>query len=530
MIKKRLFTAALIAAIVIVTIPAAFAETNTGSVLYYGSGVGTGGDDTAAFQAALDSAVSSIFVPAGNYSVSSVNIPEGKTLYGSGRGKTNIYSRGDADDFMFTIGHMAAMRDISLINEGDKKIGIHSGLWEIKREPPDTGSIYLDLFGITITDMSIVGFKQHAIAMDHVGLRTITDTMWENGSCGFRISRVRVDDIGAQGINITQSKYGIVENCYVTNADSGIQFWNGSAERTIEWPNPGRGHYKFIGNTVKHVAEGGIWGARAEHVLIQNNFIEDCGDVGLDLERCFDSKILDNTAINYHNAGISLFFSCENIEIARNRVINKSNHTRNRAGIWLVGQNLTPTEQAGGWAYDYGHKNISIHSNTIYTYLNSGKTNTSQPAILIVNRITNNQGNVLSVTASNNVFLGGSGLCHRTSSSSDTNGTLYTNNVSISKRDAVVTSGTNQTATPLTLSLADNTLSITNNTTDRSIITCPAIVVKKDGVLKNIYYADVTVQPQGTQSISADIPAGDDVTVEYVSFDCMEAMTKFMVY
>lgn len=174
------------------------------------------------------------------------------------------------------------------------------------------------------------------------------------------IKDCRFIDIGLS-MNLQFSHDIKVEGNYVRNAKlHGMQFWG-----NWNWQNQDCSNIQFVGNTIIDGGAGAIWGAGGKRIVMANNIIDGAVDVGLDLEWCTDSTITGNTVRRCKNGGIALFFSCENIAITGNSVLNDYPIEDEKAtwwvrsGIWLTYTNKEEFKN------DTGHKNVTIVGNSI---------------------------------------------------------------------------------------------------------------------------------------------------------------------
>jgi len=209
-------------------------------------------------------------------------------------------------------------------------------------------SLPSDTSNVTLENLQILDCPRCAIGLDHA-----RDVVIRN--CHFE----RI----ALGVNVLFSRNVRVQDNTVIDAKiHGLQFWG-----NWKWQQQAAENLLFSGNTVIHGGNCCIWGSGARHVILSNNFVDDCKDVGLDLEWCSDSVISANIAQRCKNAGIALFFACRNVAITGNSVVNDALITPDdakadwwvRSGIWLTYPNRRD------FPSDHGHQNISIVGNTI---------------------------------------------------------------------------------------------------------------------------------------------------------------------
>lgn len=140
----------------------------------------------------------------------------------------------------------------------------------------------------------------------------------------------------------------------------GIQFWG-----NWKWETKDISDAIITGNRVTNGGAGAIWGTGAQRVVVANNIVDGAEDVGIDLEWCDHASITGNVVRNCKNAGISLFFSCHDLAISGNTILNDypiddpDAEWWVRAGIWLTYPNR------GQFPNDDGHRNVAITGNLI---------------------------------------------------------------------------------------------------------------------------------------------------------------------
>ncbi|MDR3456248.1 MAG: glycosyl hydrolase family 28-related protein [Verrucomicrobiae bacterium] len=104
----------------------------------------------------------------------------------------------------------------------------------------------------------------------------------------------------------------------------GIMWWGGDSNLSVNGAlaNPRWARRIHIGtNSVSNAGQGGIWGSMGQNVTIERNEINYCGDVGLDLEGCFNSVAQYNYVTNGVNGSLATFYSASNVLFAFNTVV-----------------------------------------------------------------------------------------------------------------------------------------------------------------------------------------------------------------
>ena len=317
-------------------------------------------NDTAAFEKALAGG-GSIYIPAGTYLLGPerLNIPKNLVIRGDGRATVLKPVKGTAE--LFTLNSGAQMRNLSIDGRDVKKGSVSNGLIVVRRADD-----------CLIDSVYVKDCDRAAVMTDHAN-----DLIIQN--CDFR-------KVGLGISLIFSNRVKVLNNTVVDARVHGIQFWGSKGS------GKGKEHEKilsedliFANNYVKNGGGGAIWGAGGRRVIMNNNIVDGCRDVGLDPEFCEDVVISGNTARNCYNAGISLFFTCKRVTITGNTVYNNATpNPKQKAAIFTMIQGKLSKEEmklpwyvrSGIWlvppnrekmATDTGHEDITIVGNTIYT-------------------------------------------------------------------------------------------------------------------------------------------------------------------
>jgi len=285
-------------------------------------------DDSAAFNRALAKCAGELFVPAGRYHVAGVKVPDGTLVRGVGV-KSVIVMPPDVEAAILP-GNDCTLTGLRFIGSpADKASPIQKGLVLLR---------YVS--GVTLTGLVFEDSPRSGIITDHAKYFRITDS---------RFSGVAI------GIHLVFSDHGLVSGNFVRDAKThGIQFWGNWEFRSKESSD-----LVLTGNHIQNAGGGGIWGTGGVRVVMSGNVVDGAGDVGLDYEWCDDSSIVGNTVRNAANAGISLFYGCENIAISGNSVVVTEGKEGLRYGIWLTDPDRPKFPQ------DLGHRVIAITGNTV---------------------------------------------------------------------------------------------------------------------------------------------------------------------
>lgn len=96
----------------------------------------------------------------------------------------------------------------------------------------------------------------------------------------------------------------------------GIQWWGGDANLNADGAvanerktTRGVTH----GNIVRNINGGGIWGSMGQYLALGPDVVENCGDVGVDLEGCYDAVVNVGSIKDCTNGGIATFFAARNV-------------------------------------------------------------------------------------------------------------------------------------------------------------------------------------------------------------------------
>ena len=290
-------------------------------------------DDTEAFVAALAGG-GNVYVPAGTYRLTGLQIPSDTTFYGDGPassflevtdagGRITVESSCQVEDLHFT------------------------GVPNYEPGGSASGLIYVSALNVAFDNVAVEDYRNAGIEVHEGHHIEITNSHFEKLAWGMHI-------VSVKNVNV-------IDNRLIDIGQHGIQFWGNYNFQEMLCED-----LVFKGNHITNVPGGAyLWGTGAKRVLMLNNIGDGgAGDVGFDLEWCYDSAIIGNYAENVRNAGIALFLSCKNIEIRENTVKVHSGPAGwvwgdLRLGIWLTATNT------GIFPGDMGHENVSMTGNTV---------------------------------------------------------------------------------------------------------------------------------------------------------------------
>ncbi|MDR1279391.1 MAG: right-handed parallel beta-helix repeat-containing protein [Opitutaceae bacterium] len=319
-------------------------------------------DDTAAFRAALASADKVINVPAGTWLIKErLVVPESVTLRGIGSASVikpeNIKT-------VFVPGSFVVLSDLKFDGEKVPEGSFNDDGLILSQKTKD----------IDLARLEFTGVDRVCIMLRDVDRA--------------RIRGNRFGKIGMAAHLVYSSRVAIQDNFIADARLHGIEIWGcwrTGKRPDMKWVERKSEDIIVTGNHVKNGGAGAIWGTGIKRAIFANNIVDGAEDVGLDLEWSQDSVIANNSVRNSKNGGVALFFSCENISITGNTIINDHPITGKdldaawwvRSGIWLTYPN--PNDFPG----EPGHRNITITGNTIHCIGGEGEKSGGRRAIWI---------------------------------------------------------------------------------------------------------------------------------------------------
>lgn len=135
------------------------------------------------------------------------------------------------------------------------------------------------------------------------------------------------------GIYLNYLRDAKIINNKISYLAHGITFWGGNVG--LPYYNE-KNMLHFVkdvlisNNNIYKVKAGGIWGGRASNIIVSNNIINICGDVGIDFEGCIDC-IADSNISNDCIAGcLANFHFSDNIIFSNNKCCDNSILSTNR--------------------------------------------------------------------------------------------------------------------------------------------------------------------------------------------------------
>ena len=150
----------------------------------------------------------------------------------------------------------------------------------------------------------------------------------------------------AQHITVAASSFS---NCL-----HGVEFF-GSSALSAEGVATFVQDMAITGCTAENIRGAAFWGSRGRRITVTGCSVKSCADIGIDFEGVHSGAITGNVVQGGTNAGISLFYDCQDVTIAGNSVLIDGTGSGNSYGIWLTAQGV-----------DRGyHRNIAITDNTV---------------------------------------------------------------------------------------------------------------------------------------------------------------------
>jgi hypothetical protein len=258
-----------------------------------------GGDDTQAFQAAVNAA-RNVYVPACDFHITSpVNVPTDTRIHGDGAASRLIASAPGMYAILDAVG-------------------------------PNDGAVY----DVVVEWLGFQGSNEpwhHAFRARWGQRIRFSDNVVRNtgimnvdNSDGVEVLRNDGSAAivgGLHGVDLNFARNVTVRGNTVSYYEAGIQWWGGQADPA----EPGFSRVKLTGghqienNTVTHTSAG-IWGGNGEHITVSFNNVQICADVCLDAEGSDDVQFVENTAKYAGTSVLASFFYSTNILFANNTV------------------------------------------------------------------------------------------------------------------------------------------------------------------------------------------------------------------
>lgn len=264
----------------------------------------TGGDDTAALQAAVNAGD---VILRGSFQLkTSLNIPSGRSLASDGS-STVTWTGSDTNSYFLELSNST---NVSVT--GINWVGISN----LQGVAHCTGGSYIVVSGNTATNTRL--FVSRSSLGDGGSYANVTALS--------RAHHIEIANNKAYGSSKTVG-FAAIEFQYtddwsatdntVENYAHGIQWWGGDANFSINGATANeRKCLRGIthGNHVRNVAGGGVWGSMGENLTIGPDIVENCDDVGVDLEGCRNAVVYVGSVKNCKNGNLTTFFGSDNVE------------------------------------------------------------------------------------------------------------------------------------------------------------------------------------------------------------------------
>jgi hypothetical protein len=272
----------------------------TVSVTDFGAVANDGGNDSYAFQQAVNTG-RNVHVPAGDWHIhSTVNVPTDTRVYGTGAGSRLIAASPNMYAILDAVGpNDGAVYDVVVESLGFQ--GNNEG-WH---------HAFRARWGQRIRFSDNVVRGTGVINVDN---SNGVEVLRNNGSATIVG--------GLHGVDLNYARNVTVQGNTITHYEAGIQWWGGEGDpRKPATFSRAKltGNHTISGNTV-HYTSAGIWGGNGEHITVTGNDVQVCADVCLDAEGSDDVRFISNTAKYAGTAVLASFFLSSNILFQDNTV------------------------------------------------------------------------------------------------------------------------------------------------------------------------------------------------------------------
>lgn len=251
----------------------------------------SGGDDTAALNAAMAAFAGGTLVLLGDYTVSSLTVPaEGLTIDATGATVESTATSGG----IFSCNAVArfALR-------GGRYVAPSPAVSVVDVVDSDD----ITLSGVAATDVGLLHSSSSAatyatsLATDNQRL-TVSDC-----------TATTTDSSGRAAIEFVYATDCLARGNRIQGFAHGIQWWGGDSNADGALANARKcGKITVADNHVTAIAAGGIWGSMGHDITVLGNVVADCGDVGIDFEGCFDAAATGNVVSNCISGCLTTFF------------------------------------------------------------------------------------------------------------------------------------------------------------------------------------------------------------------------------
>lgn len=281
-------------------------------------------DDSDAIQRALDSGYSiKAQIGSRHYVTKAINLKSGASF--DGNNQLITFNNGTSA-YMFGV---SGISDVSI-----KNINIAASV---------TSSSTLSTFMIKVTASSNIFInnvkaRDIGVVFTEATTNTYTNIIADVNNAGFNCCRnITLDGFDVDCTNNKtggpiQLRYCVdwrVANGMVRNAYHGVMWWGGDSNSGKDGNvgNDRKCKNGIITNVqAKNISMGGIWGSMGEGIIVTDNIVNICGDVGIDLEGCTASLVSNNYVRNCKNGGLTTFFYSLDVQFTGNVVKQPSGY------------------------------------------------------------------------------------------------------------------------------------------------------------------------------------------------------------
>lgn len=359
-------------------------------------------DDTDALQRALDTG-SEIFIPAGTYRISrALILTSHKRVYGTGASSLIKQTARDKDIF-FARGNSARrppemITDITVEKLGFEGQGGNSpahalkalSVQRVKFRQNRGDKISLLYVGVYFPDVNDPDEAYSHISRDN----QLSSQIEVTDNVGLGTAR--------SGVDIFYTNNATVSGNRLEHLGFGVTWWGGNADpdsdgrlgnpRWVKNLTITRNHVHHMGDPQGQIDPhdgGGIWGAMGENITVTDNYVDECGDVGLDAEGSDNVSFSRNTVKNIRNYPLAVFFFSKNVVFTENRVTQDSSW-----GNYLY-YNSNPTQEPNEISSRLENNHLEFIGTRGWGQLIKSS---SQDLVVKNNRLVNT---ILSLTANN---------------------------------------------------------------------------------------------------------------------------------
>lgn len=281
-------------------------------------------DDTAAIQAAITSGAKAIVIPA-----SCILATTGFML--------------TAGQVLYIDGKIKKLAGIGAV------IGVSSGCQVIGGEIDGNSVNCQGIVGSNTSNVTVQGVYIHHLGKVGIGSYSVGSNSW-------RILYNRVTNCSEDGIVVEYTNDCLIHGNVVNTAQHGIRWWGGDSAVSNTLGIYG---IRITDNICSDIALGGIWGSLGGNIVVANNHVENCGDVGIDFEGCKDFTCVGNVAYECANGCYAVFFGSAGGTFSGNTA---NNVTSNGSGFYATTNATYTNERLIITGNTFRVKGMAIHA------------------------------------------------------------------------------------------------------------------------------------------------------------------------